>query len=318
MAHEIFAGIGVGRSGIVPLQASGTRTPLFLVHPGDGDVLAYPVLARLLGPDQPSYALRAQGIDDGRAMPSSLPELAAEYVEAVREVQPHGPYALGGFCLGGPIAAEMAAQLAAAGEETAALILLDPRFPRPGGLRYSAWLAGRRARQGRLTAAVAKRLGRRSTGSPERDPGEKTACHADLARIREGYRPRPVDVPATVVLSDGFEDYELPDWYLRTVIPRPRRWERVGGEHGRLLLPPRVHEVAREIRFALAEALPQSLPGGAARGGAAPSARRRQGRKYIGFGILNVLAPPPGAPNLEADDRESAQLRKRSTATAAR
>ena len=149
MAHEVFAGIGVGRSGIVPLQASGTRTPLFLVHPGDGDVLAYPVLARLLGPDQPSYALRAQGIDDGRAMPSSLPELAAEYVEAVREVQPHGPYALGGFCLGGPIAAEMAAQLAAAGEETAALILLDPRFRRPGGLRYSAWLAGRRARQGR-------------------------------------------------------------------------------------------------------------------------------------------------------------------------
>ena len=80
MAHEIFAGIGVGRSGIVPLQTSGTRTPLFLVHPGDGDVLAYPVLARLLGPDQPSYALRARGIDDGRDTPSSLPELAAEYV----------------------------------------------------------------------------------------------------------------------------------------------------------------------------------------------------------------------------------------------
>jgi len=271
MAHEIFAGIGLGASGIVPLQASGTRTPLFLVHPGDGDVLAYPVLARLLGPDQPSYALRARGIDDGRATPSSLPELAAEYVEAVREVQPYGPYALGGFCLGGPIAAEMANQLAAAGEETAALILLDPRFPRPGGLRYSAWLARRRARQGRLTAAVARRLGRRTDASPARDLGEKTACHADLARIREGYRPRPADVPATVVLSDGFEDYELPDWYLRTVIQRPRRWKRVGGEHGRLLLPPRVHEVAREIRAALAEALPQSLPNGAARDRAAPS-----------------------------------------------
>jgi thioesterase domain-containing protein len=271
MAHEIFAGIGLGASGIVPLQASGTRTPLFLVHPGDGDVLAYPVLARLLGPDQPSYALRARGIDDGRATPSSLPELAAEYVEAVREVQPYGPYALGGFCLGGPIAAEMANQLAAAGEETAALILLDPRFPRPGGPRYSAWLARRRARQGRLTAAVARRLGRRTDASPARDLGEKTACHADLARIREGYRPRPADVPATVVLSDGFEDYELPDWYLRTVIQRPRRWKRVGGEHGRLLLPPRVHEVAREIRAALAEALPQSLPNGAARDRAAPS-----------------------------------------------
>ena len=62
----------------------------------------------------------------------------------------------------------------------------------------------------------------------------------------------------------------MPDWYLRTVIPQPRRWERVGGEHGRLLLPPRVHEVAREIRAALAEALPQSLPNGTARDRAAP------------------------------------------------
>src|SRR4029079_19527693 len=100
VAREIFGGIGLGASGIVPLQTSGTRTPLFLVHPGDGDVLAYPLLARLLGPEQPSYALRANGIDDGRPTPSSLDELAADYVGAVRQVQPHGPYALGGFCLG--------------------------------------------------------------------------------------------------------------------------------------------------------------------------------------------------------------------------
>jgi len=270
MAHEIFAGIGLGTSGIVPLQASGTRTPLFLVHPGDGDVLAYPVLARLLGPDQPSYALRARGIDDGRPTPASLSELAAEYVAAVRRVQPHGPYVLGGFCLGGPIASEMTGQLAAAGEQTAALILLDPRFRRPEGLRYSVWLARRRARQGRLTAAVAKRLARRE--APPRDLAEKAACHAGLARIREDHLPLPVDVPATVVLSDGFEHYELPDWYLRTVIRRPRRWKRVGGEHGRLLLPPLVHEVAREVRGALDEALPPSRPGGATPGGAAPPA----------------------------------------------
>jgi oxalate---CoA ligase len=269
MAHEIFAGIGLGTSGVVPLQPAGTRTPLFLVHPGDGDVLAYPVLARLLGSDQPSYALRARGIDDGRPTPASLSELAADYVAGIRRFQPHGPYALGGFCLGGPIAAEMAAQLAAAGEETAALILLDPRFRRPEGLRYGVWLARRRAGQGRLTAAVANRLGRRAEGRSSR-LGEKATLHAGLARIREGHVPRPVDVSATVVLSDGFDEYELPDWYLRSVIRRPRRWRRVGGEHGRMLLPPRVHEVAREIRSALDVALPQSLPGGAAPGGATP------------------------------------------------
>jgi hypothetical protein len=160
------------------------------------------------------------------------------------------------------------------------LILLDPRFRRPDGLRYTAWLAGRRIRQGRLTATLAGRLGRRDKGSPERDPSVKTACQADLARIRETHRPRPVDVLATVVLSDGFDDYDLPDWYLRSVIRRPRRWERVGGEHGGLLLPPRVHEVAREIRSALDEA----LPGGTARSGAAPPAERLRAGSTSGSG----------------------------------
>jgi acyl-CoA synthetase (AMP-forming)/AMP-acid ligase II/thioesterase domain-containing protein len=266
MTHEVFAGIGAGSSGAVPLQASGTRTPLFLVHPGDGEVLAYPVLARLLGPNQPSYGLRAPGLDDGGAMPPTLPELAAGYVEAVRQVQPHGPYALGGFCLGGPIAVEMAAQLAGSGEETAVLILLDPRFRRPRGIRYSAWLAARRARQGRPAAA--------------RVLDEKAAAHADLARIRESYLPPPVAVPATVLLSDGFRAYELPDWYLRRVVGTPRRWVRVGGEHGRLLLPPSVDRVAVEIRAALDEA----LPGGAARGGAAPPAERLRAGSTSGSG----------------------------------
>ena len=257
MAHEVFAGVGVGCSGAVPLQTSGTRTPLFLVHPGDGDVLAYPVLARLLGPDQPSYGLRARGVDDGLAPPSTLAEMAADYVDAVRRVQPRGPYALGGFCLGGPVAVAMAARLAAAGEETAALILLDPRFPRPAGLRYAAWLAGRRARQGRLAGAVARRLSGRRAWTPTGSVQEGTSsCLVALARIRESYEPRPTDVPATVVLSRGFDAYELPEWYIRTIVRRPRRWVRVEGAHSRLLLPPLVETVAGEIRAALDDALP--------------------------------------------------------------
>jgi hypothetical protein len=73
-----------------------------------------PVLARLLGPDQPTYGLRARGLDDGESIPSSPVEIAADYVDAVRRVQPRGPYMLGGFCLGGAVAVEMAAQLAVA------------------------------------------------------------------------------------------------------------------------------------------------------------------------------------------------------------
>ena len=128
MAREVLTDIGRGQSGAVPLQESGNRTPIFFVHPGDGDVLAYAQLARRLGADQPSYALRARGIDDGRPLQGSLEEMASDYVDEIRQVQPHGPYIVGGFCVGGPIAFEMARQLDAAREQVASILLLDPKF----------------------------------------------------------------------------------------------------------------------------------------------------------------------------------------------
>jgi thioesterase domain-containing protein len=146
----------------------------------------------------------------------------------------------------------MATQLAAAGEETGALILLDPRFQRPRGLRYSIWLTGRRARERRLAQTAVRRITRKIGDGPlENARPQKTACPAALARLRETYRPRPIDVPATVILSRGFDEYELPRWYLRTIVRRPRRWLRLESEHRRLLLPPNVHVVAAEIRVAL-------------------------------------------------------------------
>jgi hypothetical protein len=235
MAREMFDNVGTGRSGVVPLKESGSQTPIFFVHPGDGEVLAYAALARKLGDDQPAYALRAPGVDDGAAMYPSLVDMAAHYVDEIRRVQPAGPYILGGFCVGGAIAFEMAGQLAAAGEEIAAVLLLDPRFPRPHGPRYHAWRAWRRFRVARSFA--------RSSAAPE----EADAFAPGLERIRELYRPRPLDLPATVILSDGFAAYSLPTWYLRSIVRRPTTWTEIGGDHVALLLPPTVDLVAREI-----------------------------------------------------------------------
>lgn len=256
MAREIFAGLGAGESGVVPLQTSGDRTPIFFVHPGDGDVLAFPVLARRLGADQPSYALRCAGLDDERSIPSSLEQLAADYVSDIQQVQSEGPYVLGGFCLGAVIAFEMAAQLEAAGQEVAMLVLLDPRFGRPGGLRYHLWLARRRSRERRLARALARRITRKAEWfehTPEDPPGA-TELHRAFTRIRLAYRPRPSRVRATVLLSQGFRDFDLPTWYVRRVV-RPQGWSQVDCLHRRLLLPPNVDRVAGEIRAALDETL---------------------------------------------------------------
>jgi amino acid adenylation domain-containing protein len=113
-------------SPLVPIQRGGEGRPLFCVHPIGGNVLCYAELSRLLGPEQPFYALQAQGLDGQQAPLESIEAMAALYVEAIRTVQPHGPYQLGGWSLGGVVAFEMARQLQRQGETVELLALIDP------------------------------------------------------------------------------------------------------------------------------------------------------------------------------------------------
>jgi len=112
-------------SPLVPIQTEGLRPPFFCVHPGGGNVLCYLQLSRDLGWDQPFYGLQAPGVDGIREPLTTVEEMAEEYVAAIREVRPEGPFCLGGWSVGGVIAYEMAQQLRAAGEEVAALAIMD-------------------------------------------------------------------------------------------------------------------------------------------------------------------------------------------------
>lgn len=55
-------------------------------------------------------------------------KLAARYLVWMREVQPHGPYHLGGWSMGGLLAFEISLQLAQTGEKTQSLCMIDPYF----------------------------------------------------------------------------------------------------------------------------------------------------------------------------------------------
>ena len=102
-----------------------TKAPLFCVHPAGGTVFCYRELAAALGDEQPLYGLQAQGLDGRHAPHTRLEDMAAHYIGAMREVQPHGPYHLGGWSLGGNIAYEMACQLHEQGDEVGLLTLMD-------------------------------------------------------------------------------------------------------------------------------------------------------------------------------------------------
>jgi amino acid adenylation domain-containing protein len=112
-------------SPLVPIQPGGRKRPFFCVHPGGGNTLSYIHLARHLGLDRPFYGLEAQAPAEAAGRHRSIEEMAASYVEALRAVQPEGPYQLGGWSMGGIIAFEMAQQLERAGQEVSLLVLMD-------------------------------------------------------------------------------------------------------------------------------------------------------------------------------------------------
>jgi amino acid adenylation domain-containing protein len=120
-------------SPLVAIQPGGSKPPLFLIHPSGGTVLCYVKLAQQLGLDQPCYGLQARGLEDEHEPHLSIEEMAAHYIEALRVVQPHGPYRLGGWSSGGIVAFEMAQQLHRQGQDVALLALLDTYAPASNG-----------------------------------------------------------------------------------------------------------------------------------------------------------------------------------------
>lgn len=112
-------------SSLVPLQPEGSHAPFFCVHGVGGNVLGFRDLVRHLGNDQPFYALQPQGLDGKRECLTSVPAMAARYIQEIRKVQPEGPYRIGGYSFGGLVAYEMAQMLEQQGERVALLALLD-------------------------------------------------------------------------------------------------------------------------------------------------------------------------------------------------
>jgi len=144
LAGRLRSGPSLHNGPLVPIRPLGSRPPFFCAAPVLGTVFPYYELARHLDPAQPLY-----GLQPGAWLSSRNPtveSLAAYYLQAVRRVQPHGPYYLGGWSFGGLAAYEMARQLQSDGEDLSALIVLDTPAPsrgrRDAAIRAANFLLG--------------------------------------------------------------------------------------------------------------------------------------------------------------------------------
>jgi pimeloyl-ACP methyl ester carboxylesterase len=111
---------------LVAVQPGGSRPPLFLVPGLGGNVLTFVHLANLLGPDQPLYGFQSRGLDGNETPYTEVEEIAEFYLHELRQFRPVGPYLLGGACMGGAVAFEIAQRLVAAGEKVDLLVFVEP------------------------------------------------------------------------------------------------------------------------------------------------------------------------------------------------
>ncbi|CCK26517.1 hypothetical protein BN159_2138 [Streptomyces davaonensis JCM 4913] len=279
------------RSSLVALREQGDRPPFFAVHQTGMNTLVYQFLADQLGPQQPFYMLEHSDI----ARFDRLQDLAAHYVDAVREAFPHGPYRLGGLSFGGLVAFEMAQQLTAAGEEVEVLTLFESSLAgSPPDLAPRELLAYRTHHYARVFELIFHRsvrlteeellplddeqaqldlLYRRVAEVLEGDIGidlfRSTVDAVRTARrMMQGYRPDPWDGPLTLFIGldpmpEGINDPEFyrPDRALGwdAVAPGLRILD-VPGDHLTLLNPPHVEVLVRHLRPLLGEQDPGGTP----------------------------------------------------------
>jgi len=212
-------------STLVPLRASGSKPPLFCIHPDHGLVLFYQALANRLPPDQPIYGLQAVGVDGEEAPLSSLEAMAARYIKDIRRFQPHGPYHLAGYSLGGVLAAEMARQLHADGESAGLLALFDAYAP----VAYQQNLIDkprlhRLAGHLQLLKNGTPKAALQSLSEKARDAvqGKKADWQKAAAELAGTLAPERLDALRGVILANeaAFFRYETPSYPARATLFR--------------------------------------------------------------------------------------------------
>ena len=110
---------------LVPIQPNGTKTPLFMVHGAEHNVLFINPIVKFMDGNQPVYGIQAKGLNGIDTPHDTIKDMAAHYISEIIKINPNGPYALGGYSFGGIVAFEMARQLQAENKEVKTIILLD-------------------------------------------------------------------------------------------------------------------------------------------------------------------------------------------------
>ena len=252
-------------------KGSANVEPFFCVHSLGANLVTYYKIASLLRGDRQVYGLQPHGLDGQTEPLDRVEEMASAYLKEIRKIQPHGPYYVGGICLGGVVAFEIAQQLRAAGQEVRLVLLIDSFLP--GDLQYlhtrsalvqyldyhlgEALLQSGAARLKYLArwcangvVRLARSLGWQENGSLARATRLVREAHK---RAVLGYTPKPYDGKITQLLCSDASDRSYEDRRLAwsTLAADGFEVRIVPGNHLTMVEEPYVRIVAAELQRSL-------------------------------------------------------------------
>ncbi len=240
----------------------GSGSPFFCAGGAGGGVHKFAALARASALRRPFYGLESQGLPEELQNNFSIQETARFFLQAIRELQPTGPYYLGGYSLGGLVAIEIAHALLDAGEEVRPLVLIDTyaEIGHPSAAARLWSLMDRLVTEpiGESKEFVTDRLAKwrqrlrgRAAQSPEfakREAGLGDQTEATFRYMRNGFAP--CRVPVRLIVSRYGSEYA----------PRAkdRGWSKfalaglevrqVPGDHFSMLEEPHVSALGAQLR----------------------------------------------------------------------
>lgn len=143
----------MGFETILPLR-EGNGPTLFCFHPASGFAWQFSVLSRYLDPQWSIIGIQSPRPHGPMQTATNLDEVCEAHLATLLEQQPHGPYYLLGYSLGGTLVQGIAARLRARGEQVAFLGLLDTRRQKRKTGRKKKLMVWTRKCWRRLTASA--------------------------------------------------------------------------------------------------------------------------------------------------------------------
>lgn len=211
-------------SPLVAIREGGDGPPFFMIHGVGGNVMELVPIGRRIRHAGPVYAVQALGLDGRRPPLNRIRAMSESYLQAIRQIQPRGPYLLAGYSYGGLVAFDLACLLHEQGEAIDLLMLIDSTT-NPRQWPLAVWLEalGRRFRNHAAAMrglGLSDRLGlvaraglaglkrvrwRLGLGRADQSPLAIDALPPALQATRQGFieaaaRYRPSRYPGTVTL----------------------------------------------------------------------------------------------------------------------